>query len=221
VRASIAAAGLLCAFALGACREGSTAGSGPAESRRSGRVEREGYRPPAGAILTPDQVEAFLKVRREALRELSVPGPPAPLEGEEGISGASESRAAEIRAARSLSVPVEEYLWVRERVLEAEAAAVTAKLNADILALLERTLASLRDRRAVAPDEASRQILDEQIASFSAEAARVKREAAEKEPESVRANMKVLEPHRPKISAIADELALMRAAAAAPTAPPK
>ena len=118
-------------------------------------------------------------------------------------------------------MPVEEYLWVRERVLEAEAAAVTAKLNADILVLLEKTLASLRERRAAAPDEPSRQILDEQIASFSAEAARVKREAGEKEPESVRANMKVLEPHRPRLSAIADELAQVRLAAATPPAPPK
>jgi hypothetical protein len=221
VRASLAVPVLLAALVLGACRDGGTGGGTPAESRRTGRVEREGFRPPADAVLTADQVEAFLKVRREAVRELSVPGPPAPLEGEEGISGASESRAAEIRAARSLSVPVEEYLWVRERVLEAEAAAVTAKLNADILALLEKTLASLRDRRAAAPDEASRQILDEQIASFSAEAARVKHEAAEKEPESVRANMKVLEPHRPKLSAIADELAQLRMASATPPAPPK
>ena len=221
MRASLAAAGLLAALALGAGRDDGTAGGTPSASRRSGKVEREGYRPPADGVLTVDQVEAFLKVRREALRELSTAGPPAPLEGEQGISGASESRAAEIRAARQLSVPVEEYLWVRERVLEAEAAAVTAKLNADILVLLEKTLASLRERRAAAPDEPSRQILDEQIASFSAEAARVKREAGEKEPESVRANMKVLEPHRPRLSAIADELAQVRLAAATPPAPPK
>ena len=67
----------------------------------------------------------------------------------------------EVRAARSLSVPVDEYLWVRERILEAEAASLTAKLNADVLALLEKTLASLRERRSAAPDEASRRRLDE------------------------------------------------------------
>lgn len=221
MRGSLAAAGLVAVLVLGACRDDGRSGGAPAETRRSGRAEREGYRPPADGILSPDQVEAFLKVRREAVRELSTAGTPVPLEGEEGISGASESRAAEIRAARSLSVPAEEYLWVRERVLEAEAATVTAKLNADILALLERTLASLRERRSAAPDDASRQLLDEQLATFGAEAVRVKREAAEKEPESIRANMKVLEPHRQKISAIAEELAQLRAAAAAPPAPQK
>ena len=63
---------------------------------------------------------------------------------------------------------------------------------------------------------------DEQIASFEAEAVRVRREAGEKEPEAIRANLKVLMPYRQKISAIADELAELRAAdAAAHPSPPK
>lgn len=165
-------------------------------------------------------METFLKVREATLRIRATPGGNAPLEGEEGISGASESRAAEVRAARSLSVRVDEYLWVRERILEAEAAAMTAKLNADVLALLEKTLASLRDRRPAAPDDASRRLLDEQIASFEAEAARVRREAAEKEPESIRANLAVLAPFRARISAIEDELAELDAAALREAAPP-
>jgi hypothetical protein len=158
-------------------------------------------------------VETFLKVREATAKALATPGAQAPLEGEEGISGATQARAAEMRAARSLSVPVEEYLWVRERIIEAEAAALTAKLNADVLALLERTLATLRSRRSVAPDDASRKLLDEQIASFEAEAARVKREAAEKEPVAIRANLRVLGPYRPRLSAIADEFSHLKAAA--------
>lgn len=213
MRPLLVAAGLVSALLAGACSEPSPRGDGPAESRRVGRVEKEGYRPPSEAILTQAQVDSFLRVRMETVRILSAPGAAAPLEGEEGISGALESRAAEIRAARALSVPVEEYLWVRERVLEAEAAVLTAKLNADILALLEKTLASLRERRASAPDEPSRQLLDEQLASFQEEATRVRREAAEKEPDSVRANARLLEAHRPRLTAIADELAQLRAAA--------
>ena len=138
----------------------------------------------------------------------------------DGISGATEARATEMKAARDLSVPVDEHLWVRERVLEAEAAALTAKLNEDVLALLDRTLASLRARRDEAPDEASRQILDEQIASFGAEAARVRREAEEKEPPAIRANLRVTAPYRARISAIADEMAQLRRAAALATPVP-
>lgn len=190
------------------------------EARRPPLTEREAYRPPADSILTVAQVEAFLKVRDATIRSYSSPGARAPLEGEEGISRATLARAAEMRAARQLAVPPEEYLWVRERILEAEAASITAKLNADVLALLEKTLASLRTRRLAAPDDASRQLLDGQIASFEAEAVRVRREAGEKEPEAVRANLMLLGPWRQRISATSDELVELAAAAALPQ-PPK
>ena len=221
MRASIAVLGLLPALLAGACREGASPAGGPPDSRRAAAAGREGYRPPADGVLTPAQVETFLKVREATVRALAAPGGDAPLEGEEGISGASEARAAEVRAARALGVPVEEHLWVRERVLEAEAAEMTAKLNADVLVLLEKTLASLRNRLPAAPDDASRRLLGEQIASFEAEAARVRREAAEKEPEPVRANLGVLAPYRARLSATADELAQVGGAPVSPARVPR
>ena len=223
MRASFVSFPLVATLALGAgaCREAPSGGSADRGARRPALTEREAYRPPADAILTVAQIEAFLKVREATVRSYSSPGARAPLEGEEGISGATLARASEMRAARQLAVPPEEYLWVRERILEAEAAAITAKLNADVLALLDKTLASLRARRPSAPDDASRKLLDEQIASFEAEAVRVRREAGEKEPEAIRANLKVLGPYRQRISAIADELAELSAAEAAALPTPK
>jgi hypothetical protein len=222
VRASPASLVLLgtLAFGAAACRGGASTSDAPVESRRSGTAEREGYRPPADGILTPPQVEAFLKVRERTSRLLGSPVKASPPEGGEGISGATEARSAEMRAAREVGVPVDEHLWVRERVLEAEAATLTARLNADVLALLDRTLDSLRERRLTAPDDASRQLLDEQIASFGAEAARVRREAAEEEPAAIRANLRITAPYRARLSAIGDELARLRASAT-PTPPPR
>lgn len=216
MRASFASFSLVAAFAAGllACRAAPQAEVSSRDSKQAPLTEKEAYRPPADALLTAAQIESFLEVRDATIRSYSAPGARAPLEGEEGISRATQARAAEMRAARQLGVSPEEYLWVRERILEAEAAAITTKLNADVLALLEKTLSSLRGRRATAPDEASRRLLDEQLASFEAEAVRVRREAAEKEPESVRANLKLLGPYRPKISATSDELAELGAAAA-------
>ncbi|MHB8796917.1 MAG: hypothetical protein ACYDBY_00490 [Thermoanaerobaculia bacterium] len=219
MKASLASALLAVALGASACRDAAPAPAS-AEPRRAGLSTREPYRPPDDAVLTAQQVETFLKVREATLRVRATPDGNAPLESEEGISGASEARAAEVRAARSLSVRVDEYFWIRERILEAEAAAMTAKLNADVLALLERTLASLRDRRPAAPDEASRRLLDDQVASFEAEASRVRREAAEKEPEPIRANLAVLAPFRTRISAIEDELAELDAAALREAAAP-
>ncbi len=46
---------------------------------------------------------------------------------------------------------------------------------------------------------------------------RVRREAGEKEPEAVRANLKLLGPFRQRISVTSDELAELAAAAALPT----
>ncbi len=219
MKASLAPALLAVALGASACRDAAPAPASAAPSR-PGLSTREAYRPPDDGVLTTKQVETFLKVREATLQVRSAPGGNAPLEGEEGISGASEARAAEVRAARSLSVRVDEYFWIRERILEAEAAAMTAKLNADVLVLLEKTLASLRDRQPAAPDEASRRLLEEQIASFEAEAARVRREAAEKEPDSIRANLAVLAPFRSRITAIEDELAELDAAALREAAEP-
>ena len=72
--------------------------------------------------------------------------------------------------------------------------------------MLERTLADLRARRADAADEGSRKLLAEQIANFEAEAERVRRESREKEPDSVRANMKTLEPFRARLAAAHEAL---------------
>lgn len=213
MRVSIPFAAVLAVLAAGACRDARPSGDSPVESRRSGAAERESYRPPSDGRLTAAQVETFLKVREATVRFAARPGQSAPLEGEEGISGAAEARAAEIRAARALSVPVEEHLWVRERVLEAEVAALSAELNADVLALLEQTLRTLRDRLPAAPDEDSRQLLEQQIAGFEAEAARVRREAAVKEPPAVQANQRVLAPFRRRLSTITDELSQLGAPA--------
>ena len=108
--------------------------------------------------------------------------------------------------ARARGVNTEEYLWVKERVLEAEAAAMTARLNAAVLAMLDKTLADLRARRADAADEGSRKLVSEQIANFEAEAERVRRESREKEPESIRANVKALEPFRARLTAAHEAL---------------
>ncbi len=221
MRASLLFAGLAAALLLASCRAAKTPTGTAGEPTNPRRSEREGYRPPSDGIVSPAQVEMFLKVREETVRARKAAPPDAPLEGEEGISRAAESRSAEIRAARVLSVPVDEYLWVRERVLEAEAAALTAKLNADVLGLLARTIESLRERRATSPDDASRKLLDEQIEAFEAESARVKREAAEEEPASVRENLKVLAPWRKKISATTDELAQLRLSETPTPAPMK
>ena len=130
------------------------------------------------------------------------------LRGEKPTPGGDPlaSVPADVAAARARRVNAEEYLWVKERVLEAEAATMTARLNASALTMLEKTLADLKARRADAADEGSRKLLAEQTAQFEAEAERVRRESKVRESDAVRANMKTLEPYRSRLTAAQDAL---------------
>ena len=86
------------------------------------------------------------------------------------------------------------------------AAAMTARLNASALALLEKTLGDLKARRADAADDGSRKLLAEQTAQFEAEAERIRRESKLREPDSVRTNVKTLEPFRARLTAAQEAL---------------
>ncbi len=160
---------------------------------------RDVYRPPADGRVTTVQVEIFLsvldRVRLDRRGEKPTPaGDPL------------SSVPADVAAARARGVNVEEFLWVKERVLEAEAATMTARLNASALAMLDKTLADLKARRSDAADEGSRKLLAEQTAQFEAEAERVRRESKVRENDAVRANMKTLEPYRMRLAAAQDAL---------------
>ncbi len=157
------------------------------------------YRPPADGRITPQQVETYLGVLDRVRLDRKA--------GKEAASSDPLTTVpADLAAARARGVNTEEYLWVKERVLEAEASAMTARLNASVLSMLEKTIADLKTRRAEAADDASRKLIGEQVANFEAEADRVRREAREKEPDSVRANVRTLEPFRPRLAAAHEAL---------------
>ena len=158
---------------------------------------RDVYRPPLDGKVTPAQVEMYLSVldRIHLDQRGARPTP----------SGDPLSTVpADVAAARARGINVEEFLWVKERVLEAEAAMMTARLNAAALAMLDKTLADLKDRRADAADEGSRKLLAEQTAQFEAEAERVRRESKVREPDVVRTNVRTLEPYRARLTTAQD-----------------
>jgi hypothetical protein len=230
----LAAAALLAATLAG-CRGRSPAPTGKFEAPVSPVVQvepvREAYRPPADGRLEPAQIELYLTVWKNippssrASLPLAAPSPsnpatpPAFPERARGLGDAVDGVAPDIASARALKASVEEYLWIKERILEAEAARMTARLNTDVLAMLERTLADLKVARAKAPDEGSKTLLSEQIANFEAEAARTRREARETEPETVRANLQILERYRIRLDAMQDQIdSVLPAAGGSPRA---
>ena len=175
--------------------------------QQAGESPSASFRPPPDGLLRREQIERYIRVLESAARA-SRPaeaagagqGPASALVDEDPLV------APDLAAARRLGFPEEEYLWIRERVLEAEASAMNAKLNADVLAMLEKTLSDLRARRTTAADSGSRQLVDEQIAGFEAERARVRTEAAEPEPAQVKGNLRVVEPYRTRIGFLQAEI---------------
>ena len=214
--------GALCVLAVGCARTPARPPE-PAVAAPPRRGEpRESYRPPADGRLTAKQVEGYLAVWKH------VP-PPVPAEAVRAtpfagrtaaLGDVTDSMTPDVKVARDQGWSSGEYLWVRERVLEAEAARMTARMHEDALAMLERTVADLKARAASAPDEGSRTLLNEQVAEFSAEAARVRAESGVHESEPVRANMRALEPFRGRLDAIRDQIDRVYAVAAGAN-PPK
>jgi len=202
--------GLLAVFGVGAgCGRGGgepllpAAAGGPPQAAE---IPKASFLPPPDGLLRQGQVERYIVVLAAAARA-SRPAA-APGAGQEASALVDEDPlvAPDLAAARLSGFPEEEFLWIRERVLESEASAMNAKLNADVLAMLDQTLADLRARRATAADPPSRQLVDEQIAGFEAERARVRTEAAEPEPLQVRNNLRILEPYRSRISLLQAEI---------------
>lgn len=218
MRRSPASPAFLVAAALGLSACGGAGGddlpSGRPVPTQAADAPRASYRPPADRILAPEQVRLYVAVLERAA---STPGPEAG-----GPPPAEE--APDAVAAREAGANVEEYFWIRERVLEAEAAVATERLNADVATMLERTLADVKARREAAVDDGSRALLDEQAAQFRAELERVRREARVPEPPHVRRNAELLAPHRARIGELQAELdrrlAPLRPAAAPPGARP-
>jgi len=172
----------------------------------------ETWRPPPDGRLATRQVDLYLKalekLRAARGQNKSVPDT-APSLGE------SLESTPDVAVGRAVFGTAEEYLWTKERILEAEGAQLAARLSTDELALLSRTLADLKARREKAPDEGSRKLLTEQISNFEAEAERTSAESKEREPESVRANVRLLEPYRGRVAALEEEVRRVGPAAAA------
>ena len=161
------------------------------------------------------QLETYEKVLSSAVGAMR--GRPAPVPG--GLALGDADSSPDVAEARREKVDPEEYLWVRERVLEAEATVGTAKLNADAIGVLERTLAELRSRRGAAADDGSRKLLDEQVTIFSGEVERLRKESREPEAESVRDNVRLIEPRRLRLEALEDEFRRLSSPAPSPAQP--
>jgi len=123
-------------------------------SKDAAQVIREAaaahYTLPADGRLTDGQVRMYLLVRERECRIREA----AALEAQGRRAAAAG--AADLRAAQEVRVNPREYAWVRERVVEAEAAATTQALDQKMTAGREQLLARMRRDRDALTDPAQR-----------------------------------------------------------------
>ena len=156
---ALAAIAVLAMLPALACRQpdDSAAIRGRLRAKDAAQVIREAaaarYTPPADGRLTDGQVRMYLLVReRESrIREAAA------------LEAQGRRAAADLRAAQEAKVNPKEYAWVRERVLEAEAAATTQALYQRMAAGREQLLARMRRDRDALTDPARRAAAEREI----------------------------------------------------------
>jgi septal ring factor EnvC (AmiA/AmiB activator) len=104
------------------------------------------YTPPADGRLTDGQVRMYLKVRERECR----------IREAAAFEAQRRRAAADLRAAQEVKVNPKEYAWVREQVLEAEAATTTQTLYQKMAAGREQLLARMRRDRDALTDPSQR-----------------------------------------------------------------
>jgi hypothetical protein len=110
------------------------------------------FQPPADGLVTDEQLDQFLRVRRAA----------------KGRTDAENARA--------LGLSAEEVAWTRARVVEALAALDEKNVRDASAESYAKTLAALRAARAQAATPEQRRALDDQIAALERERASLRRE---------------------------------------------
>lgn len=186
-------------------------------------VSKDKYTPPADGRLTDGQIQMYLKVRqheqdiaqvakqklqadadasKKAGGEKSLSGLVA---GFKGLSDAAEFLTADIRAAKDLGYNTQEYMWVKGKILEASAAAMTQKMTDAMSAQMDASYAQMKKSYDEAKDDQSRAMYKQMLDGFEkskAESAAQK----QKEDPAIAYNQQLLSKYENTLNALASEM---------------
>jgi hypothetical protein len=135
------------------------------------------FRPPADGVLSDEQVDRFIRVRRAA-------------------KGRTDAEAA-----RALGVLPEEIAWTRARVVESLVALDARRVREASADVYAKALASLKAARAQTRDPGDARVLDEQMAALERERASIRRE--ETPPPALARNMRSVSSRRAELESLA------------------
>jgi len=146
-------------------------------------VANDQYDPPQDGRLTDAQVRMYLKVREHekkiaevAKTEMKKHAEDAEKKGDKSIGGfmegmkalgsAADFLTADIRAAKELGYNTQEYLWVKQQILEASTAQMAEQFSNAMAANFDKAYADAKKAHDEAKDEATKKLYADVLAGY-------------------------------------------------------
>lgn len=182
-------------------------------------TEKDQYTAPADGRLTEKQIQMYLKVREHekdiakvAKAEMQKHADEAKKDGEKSLASLSDSMkalgsfadvlTADIRAAKDLGYNTAEYRWVKEEVLKASGAEMSAKIAQSSKAMIDAAYAQTKKQYDEAKDEQSKKMLGEMLAGYE----KSRSEMAQQVDPNVEYNRQLLSKYEGALNALTAEM---------------
>jgi hypothetical protein len=185
------------------------------------QVAKDEYTAPEDGRLTEAQVQMYLKVREHekkiaevAKSEMKQHAEKAENKGEKSIAGmvegfkalgsAADFMTADIRAAKELGYNTQEYLWVKQQILEVSTAAMAQKFTETMSANFDKAYADVKKQYDEAKDEQTKKIYADMLAGY--DKSKQEMQAKQDENPSLAYNKQILTKYEGALNAYAHEL---------------
>ncbi len=188
------------------------------------QASKDQYKPPADGRLTDAQVQMYLKVREHekqiasiARKQVQDQAKKVQADGDKSLSGivdgfkalgsVADLATSDIRAAQDLHYNTAEYLWVKEKIIEASTAALTSKMGDTSKALMDSTRDQLQKQYDGAKDEQSKKLIGDMLATYDEK--RKEADSGQEQPQqdpSLAYNQKLLSKYDSDLNVYAAEL---------------
>lgn len=183
-------------------------------------VAEDTYDPPQDGRLTDAQVQMYLKVREHekkiaevAKAELKKHSEEAKkkeksiggfMEGMKALGSAADFLTADIRAAKDLGYNTQEYLWVKQQILEASTAQMAEQFSTAMAANFDKAYAEAKKAHDEASDEQTKKLYADVLAGY--DKSRQEMTAKQDVDPAVAHNRQILAKYENALNAFAHEL---------------
>lgn len=187
-------------------------------------VADDSYDPPADGKLTDAQVRMYLKVREHEKKIAQVAKEEATkhaekskkageksfagmMEGFKTLGSVADMMTADLRAAKDLGYNSQEYVWVKQQILEVSTTAMAEKMTEAMSANFDQAYDQAKKAHDEATDEATKKMYAEMLATYDQSRKEFAEQQKQNENSAVAHNRRLLAKYENEMNAFAQELA--------------